>query len=439
MKNSTIIIIIASLFSSFWFGARAEGLEINAPAFSNKEVVVIMFNGLAIDTLLNSWLDEKGKVIVPIKKEGFILIKLDGKHLYPMFYSTKENKFNLKENGRPDFAGYSQNSFFFRQLILKQSLISKQRVLNEAMMTFSKDDSLIRAFKMKQSSNERKLKQFESLYIDSSEYTGAILISSLQLIETSYSIRSEEELVKIKREFRRFIQEHYNSISSSDMLQQLANQYMMMNEYVIVGKEKMENQIAQDITDWIQLLKEHYSDRDVVQYFLKYFISRTMVTMTAAIYEKLPDLSACPVQNGQVNNKNAIERSSSTEVDATTLAKLIKTADQRETVFIAIDVDCPASIAGQVLLTRVITQNKIPVNVITAFCGRAPEQPEYRIIPDARNPIFLKNGLTILGKTDVKITKYPVFILINSSGQIISIDYTLGEIREKLMKMKNAE
>jgi hypothetical protein len=418
---------------------RAQDLEIHAHAYPNKEVAVIMFDGLSNDTIFNSWLSSEGKVVVPIKKEGFILIEFNGKQVYPMIYTSKENRFLLGTDGRPDFTGSPQNRFLFRHLARRQVLFNQQMIIREALLTFASDDTLIHAFRVKQSRNEDELMKLGSLYADSSGYTGAVFISSLQLIERSYRIRTTEELAEIKKEFRKFIQNHYSEISSSDLLQQFANQYMMMNEYVVVGKDNMENQVAQDISDWMVLLKDHYTQSDVVHYFLHYFISRMMVTMSGSIFEKFPDLSDCPVHSATKIRTGSFDSSVKTRIEGSTMEKLLPQEEHQKSVWVVMDVDCPASIAGQILLNRFITQQKISFNVITVFCGRSPGQDDYRMLPDVKKSVLLPEGLSMIGKTPVNVTKYPAFILMNSSNKIESVDYTLQGIYGKLMKLKNPE
>jgi len=441
VAGSICVSCVIMLFISLAGGSRAysQTLEINAPGFANKNISITAFSGLTTDTLFQSWLDGEGRVVVPIKKEGFILIDLNGKQVYPMIYMKMENRFLLRENGMPDFTGFPQNSFFFRHLIHRNELLNQRRMLDESMRNFSADDSLTKAFQSKQNRISSELLKYSSLCKDSSGYTGSVFISAEQLLESSYGIHTEEELAQKKKEFRQFIHDHYSIISTSDQLQQYANQYMMMNEYVLVGKEKMENQVAQDIGDWKQLLKEHYNGSEVVQYFLHYFISRLMVTMAGSIYEKFPDLSACPVPKEQLHGNKLPITASETRIDVNTLEKLLNPGEKKESIFVIMNVDCPASIAGQVLLNRYIAEQGVSVNVITVFCGKTPGQADYRMIPDPGKTVFMQKVLTGIGDHDLKIQKYPAFVIMNNSGQLGSIDYTLAGIRKKIIKLKTAE
>jgi len=439
VRVPAIRIIIIMMALAGWIGTHAQVLEIHTPAFANKQVTVTSFRGLDSDTLFSSRLDKDGNAVINMKEDGFILIGLNGKQVYPMIYSMKENQFRLRDNEIPDFTGFPQNSFFLRHLIHRQELLAQSELIKKELITFAADDTLCTALRKKQNSLSNEYQQYDRLYIDSAGFTGAVFISAKNLMESSSGIHTEEELVQKKKEFHQFIHDHYVLISSSDMLQQLAGQCMMMNEYVIVGKKKMETQVEKDICDWIQLLKGHIGKNDIVHYFLRYFISRYMVTMTGFIYEKFPDLSTCPVQHeeitaGTLHKSQAIKR-----IDASTLDKIITPGEIRKSVWIVMDVACPASIAGQVLLNRFIAEQKIPVSVITVFCGRRPGQGDYHMLPDVKKTIFLPEGISGIGDSDVRIEKYPAFIMINSTKQVENIEYSLAGIRKLLMKLKTAE
>ncbi|MGE5423773.1 MAG: hypothetical protein ACM3N9_00330 [Syntrophothermus sp.] len=409
--NKIFFFLISILFS---FTAKAQ-LTVDAPFFAGKKLVVLAFEGLQTDTVWNSCLDDSGHAVIPRIKNDFVLLQFNNSQVYPMLYPGKENRFSLLPDGLPDFSGYPQNDFFMRNLMKKKMIRSRIRVLDESILKFGNDDTLVAALTEKKASLEEAAKRINRLYIDSSMYAGSFLIGAMGILEDSYTIKTEADLAVAKQSFFNFIRSGYRKISGTDMLQQLANQFMMMNEYVVVGKSKMENTVIQDIRDWMVLLDDHYSRAEVLHYFLKYYRSRRMITLSGALVNAFEELASCNVSsrgNGEI----------------------ILNKPFADNLFVLMDVDCPASVAGQVMIHRFLRDQKIHIPSVTVFCGRTPAKDDYHVLPDTANARYFPGGIRKIGSSEIKISSYPAFILINKSGRVKTISYTLKDAERDLME-----
>lgn len=65
------------------------------------------------------------------------------------------------------------------------------------------------------------------------QYTFAsLLIQTKRLLESSYSIRTVHELKAKKTEFQQFVEDNYQLLQYSNLINRLIDQYFMMHEYV---------------------------------------------------------------------------------------------------------------------------------------------------------------------------------------------------------------
>lgn len=130
-----------------------------------------------------------------------------------------------------------------------------------------------------------------------------LMIQAKHLLDSSSSIHTTGELAAKNKEFHKFVQDHYEKLRHSDMIRRLVGQYFMMLEYVdyhVPGtpaadiKINYQQQVLDGVAGWMQTLKAHIPEHEILNYCLSLYYERSQVTLASVIAANFPGAAYCP-------------------------------------------------------------------------------------------------------------------------------------------------
>jgi hypothetical protein len=115
-----------------------------------------------------------------------------------------------------------------------------------------------------------------------------LMIQAKDLLKSSSSVRTVEELTAKKKEFHEFVRKNYESLKHSDMVRRLIAQYFMMHEYVDYHTEgapaadiriQYQKEVVNGVGNWLETLKPHLQQQEILNYIVSLYYDRSMVTL----------------------------------------------------------------------------------------------------------------------------------------------------------------
>jgi len=198
-----------------------------------------------------------------------------------------------------------------------------------------------------------------------------LMIQAKQLLESSHSIRTLAELAAKKKEFHDFVREHYAGLQHSDMVLRLLAQYFMMHEYVdyhVEGapatdiKIKYHHAIMNGVKNWLETLKSHIPEHEILNYCVSLYYDRSMVALAALIMANFRDVVFCPGDDGKTFNFP--EDLLLTDAKGNKEKRL--NAVQGKKIVALVSTDCPVSMVDTVLMARRLVEQEKDITLIVA-------------------------------------------------------------------------
>jgi hypothetical protein len=130
-----------------------------------------------------------------------------------------------------------------------------------------------------------------------------LMIKAKELLETTRSIRTVDELTAMRDGFHRFVSVHYQDLRHSDMLMRFIAQSFMMLEYFdyhIPGSPATDIQVRYQqavmdgVRNWLDVLKHNIPDHEILNYIVSLYYDRSMVTLAYKIIESFKEVALCP-------------------------------------------------------------------------------------------------------------------------------------------------
>ncbi len=287
------------------------------------------YNGLTDTTLFKGSLTSGTKQTIDTSYQGLALLIFEKGQQYPVILG--EQSFGLQitdPDTLPSFTGSSENEFFYK-------------LLTGAEPTPGQYDF------------------------------ARLMIQAKELLDSSHSIHTVAELNAMKETFHAFVRIHYLDLQHSDMLMRLIGQYFMMHEYVDYHikdapasdiQAQYKKAVVHGAGNWIEVLKAHIPDHEILNYCVSLYYNRGMVTLASLIIENFRDVAYCPgdtqkpvsfpddllVTDGDGNGKRRL--------DAFKGGKIIAFVSE----------DCPVSMVETVVRVRQLADRKKNVQVIVA-------------------------------------------------------------------------
>jgi len=323
MKNSLKLMISIVVFLSFITSAMATRSKGQGQVtFLNNSKMVVDFkiqgyDGLKNIELFSGSLPVGGSQRVNVPYTGLAMLIFSGGQQYPLIAGSKSDVVtitNVKE--LPTFTIEGDNRLFYNLL------------------------------------------SGDKLPEDGNEYGFAgQMIQGKELIDSSSSIKTVEELHDKKKEFQRFIKQNYQALSRSDLLRRLIGQYFMMHEYVAYHREEMvatdiQSLYRQEILDGMKsllsILRDHIPENELLNYCVGLYYNRGMVTMAAFIMDNFKEIAYCDAEERQERNFSADLKL----VNADGSSAGVLGALKGEKIFISVSSDCLVSMVKAVIKAR---------------------------------------------------------------------------------------
>ncbi len=198
-----------------------------------------------------------------------------------------------------------------------------------------------------------------------------LMIQAKQLLDSTRTTRTIEDLNAKKEEFHKFVSTHYEDLEHSDMIRRLVAQYFMMHEYVdyqIPGapatdiRIQYQKVVLDGVSDWLQTLKPHIPDHEIINYIVSLYYNRSMVSMASLIMNRFQNFAYCPgTKDTEINFPQNLKIT-----DARTKSKRILRDIPGNKLITFVSDECPVSMVAGVVQARRAAHNKNGSTVIVA-------------------------------------------------------------------------
>jgi len=192
-----------------------------------------------------------------------------------------------------------------------------------------------------------------------------------QLLESSYSIRTPEELNDRKKAFHGFVRDHYQDLKHSDMIRRLLGQYFIMHEYVKYHtkgapvtdiRKKYREAVLAGVGSCFKILKPYIPEHEILNDCVSLYYNRSMVTLASLIIANFRDVAYCP---GVEKEKFSFpDELAVVDANGKMERKLGEFRGDRVIAFVSND--CPVSMVETISKVRELADRKKDVPVIVA-------------------------------------------------------------------------
>jgi hypothetical protein len=240
-------------------------------AFSTFDIARVDLSG-GRDTIINN----------PYR--GLALMRYGNGSVYPLIMEDTETKIIFpNDSPLPVFPDGGENLFLYGFLTSFRELSARAGHLQYLLAGAEGDEDSLSHFREELGLVNSRLDSLKAGLPEPDYPLASLFLRGRMLIESSYSIRTHEELQSHKGEFLTYIREGFPQLRYSDLIQETGRQYMMMNEYVLSGKDVVNQTRINDVADWTGALAVWVEPAAVVDFFVGAFYGRSMVTQASAI------------------------------------------------------------------------------------------------------------------------------------------------------------
>jgi|GEM_PF-4034171 len=232
--------------------------------------------------------------------DGMCLVELEPGLIIPLI--TQQGTTTIvMENGKLSTRPDGGNDFLHRMLSKKNDLAGKKMLVDEYA---GKNENNRRAQYLVPLMNKAidSLKQdYANQLKNAGNSHAGIILKALDLKESSSQIKTVEDLLNKRVEFIDFVRVNSDFLSYTQLVELMTWQYLMMHEYVYAGsKGENERILFESIRQWADGLDPAVPARESVQFAIKFFYGRSMVTRAGEIMEQFPEYSWCGANDPKV-------------------------------------------------------------------------------------------------------------------------------------------
>ena len=293
------------------------------------EIELTGYNSLVESPIFKGNLEAGGKQEINTPYRGLALLIFAQGQRYPVIIGDESFTLHIAGPGEPpSFAGSGENDFLYKKL--------------------SGEDP------------------------PPGQYDFALLmIQAKDLLESTHSIRTVEELTAKKKEYHDFVRINYESLKHSDMIRRLIAQYFMMHEYVNYHKQgapaadiriQYQKEVVNGVGSWLAILQLQLPKQEILNYCVSLYYDRSMVTLASLIIKNFRDVAYCPGDEKETFSFPADIHIAEAKGD-----KKRTLGDFKGNRIIAfVSDDCPVSMVETMSMARQLTSRKENVPVIVA-------------------------------------------------------------------------
>ncbi|MEN8136786.1 MAG: hypothetical protein ABFS18_14830 [Thermodesulfobacteriota bacterium] len=328
MQTKAIIIHLLLVFTIFLTNDSAWA-KLVIHSQTAVKIELLGYNGLAESTIFKGDLSVGSKREIDPAYRGLALLVFAGGQRYPVIIGDKSFTLKIGDLGKlPSFTGSEENDFFYKSL----------------------------------AGGAPPPEQYDF---------ALLMIRAKDMLESSQSIKTVKGLTAKKKEFHGFVAKHYEMLKHSDMIKRFIAQYFMMHEYVDYHSEgapatgiqaKYQKEVINGVGSWLETLKPHLPEPEILNYCVSLYYQRSMVTLAALIVENFRDVAYC---SGAEKETLSFPRNLLiAEADGN---KEIKLADIKGNKLIAfVSEDCPVSMVETISKVRQLAGKRKNTPVIVA-------------------------------------------------------------------------
>jgi hypothetical protein len=318
------------LFSFFifaiFFGCDSASAKLIIHSKTAVAIELVGFNALAETPLFKGKLQVDENYEVKTFYKGLALVVFTQGQSYPIIIDQETITVKITSPAEPPFfSGSAENNFFYKALTANAPI--------PAQYTFAD-----------------------------------LMIQAKNLIDSSHSIHTVEELTTKKQEFHHFVDTNAQSLKYSNMIRRLIAQYFMMHEYVDYHtegapatdiKKRYQQAVLSGVKSWLEILKPHIPEHEILNYCVSLYYNRSMVTLAGKIIDNFRDVAYCPG-----NEKEKFDFHKKLLVTSMN-NKDRKLSDVQGNKLISfVSDDCPVSMVETIIKVRKLAKQKKDVAVV---------------------------------------------------------------------------
>ncbi|MBN1755749.1 hypothetical protein JW877_06000 [bacterium] len=246
-------------------------------------------------TIESTYVDSGSILEINTDYGGFALLKLSNNLQYPVIITGDIKLTFINPDDPPVFKNSPENEFLYEWLLTYNQIEGQLFGLKEKLQSLNNHDSDSSHLQIEMSElGERLQNQIGNL--KKSEYIYARTLLEARVMKNStYSLKTTEELDVRRQEFVRFVDANFAILQNSDMLAELCYQYFMMHEYVsYVDEEQKDIKAAKDlyqdyilsgVEEWTGVLSGRVDPKDVIGFCADLYYRRSMVSQAFRIFD----------------------------------------------------------------------------------------------------------------------------------------------------------
>lgn len=314
IKPFSISIFLAVIFPLIGF---IETPSANPIIVSEQAVRIELtgFEALAEKTIFEGELSAGEKQEIDIPYRGLALLSFPKGQTYPLIITDNPLTIKIDEPGIPPvFESGSENDYFYKLLAGAE--------VEDGKFPFAN-----------------------------------LMIRAKNLLESSYNIKTLEELTAKKKEFHEFVRKDYQGLKHSDMVRRLMSQFFMMHEYVDYHQQgkpaadirvNYQREVVSGVKGWLETLTPHLSKNEVLNHCVSFYYQRSMVALASHIMQNFPESAYCSGEE-----KSSIKLPGKTRITKGDDGQNMKLADMPADKIIAfVSEECPVSMVEAVIQAR---------------------------------------------------------------------------------------
>lgn len=309
------------------FTGLAGPLSANPIIVSEQAVRIELtgFEALAEKTIFEGELSAGEKQEIDIPYRGLALLSFPKGQTYPLIITDKPLMIRIDEPGIPPvFESGSENDYFYKLLAGAGPENEKYPFAN-------------------------------------------LMIRAKSLIESSYNIKTLEELTAKKKAFHEFVRKNYQGLKHSDMVRRLMSQFFMMHEYVDYHQKgkpaadirvNYQREVVNGVKGWLETLTPHLSKNEILNHCVAFYYQRSMVALASHIMQNFPESAYCSGEE-----KSSIKLPGKTRSTKGDDGPNMKLADK---IVAFVSEECPVSMVEAVIQARRLAARNPDVPLIVA-------------------------------------------------------------------------
>ncbi len=404
-------LVLIGLFISL--SSRAGGLEIRT-GHPGATVRLTGYSGLRELALASLVADGEGVARYNSDYRGFILTEINNLGVFPVIVMNGPVTFSFGAAGEPGFTD-PENIWFYDALKKKKQADSLSGVVGEDLDSTRAD--------------------YRKRVVASGDRISAILLQGQLVLESSYGIRSREDLDETKKIMLDFLSGQFDRLYHSDMFRQMAFQYAMMNEYVAQSREEHYGWVLTDIGDWMTLFRGRLSPEEITGFFTEMAVNRRMISLASEIVGKFGEYGGCPVGSTgsglPVSWPGILLHAWKESRPPVPLGE----AGPGKKLLIFYDEECLFSLPGHVRMMGLLEKNNLELPVVTVFSGRrSPPEADELVLPRRFSLWFRDDpaeGRPVCSRMGIR--KFPAFLILDDNGINSGLFYSSDEALQAIL------